>query len=144
MKYKKLLLATVLLSFIIWWVFPTIEFYIWALHLKQLSAKPVGVNAYLYQKKQPTTLDVLFGAIALHNWKNVSDSKKFQYVADLVFGKTLVGMPQSEVEKYLGAATSPFGGDPYYSFGNLFASQFDLCLIVRNGRVIDTYIDANF
>jgi hypothetical protein len=110
-----------------------------------LSWKPAGVNAYGYQRRVPTAFDKFIGDYALKSWKAAPESDRLRYAADLVFGKTLVGMPLKSVEYYLGEHATPNSGDPYYSNSCLFfASQFDLCLVVKENRVIDSYLNVNF
>ncbi len=113
----------------------------------QCERVPNGVNAYFYQRRQTANDEAAAGKRARDAWKNAWAIERFFLSDDIVLGRSLVGMEDKEVINLLGKPREPtyFVPVPHYNAKYIFlASQCDLCLVIHNGKVVDTYLDLNF
>jgi len=112
---------------------------------KQLTWKHPGGNSFGYQMKEPSQKEREAGRRALLRWKKAPRFEKFFFATDIVLGKALNGMTSKEVSDLLGVPNPPIDVDPYYSAdAMLLASKYDLCLVIKNDKISDTYIEAAF
>jgi len=116
------------------------------------SSKPGDVNHVLRQLNQPTREEKVDGQKALSRWKTASKAEKSRLADAIVKGRALFGLTQTEVFTLLGkpdAFGAPHDVGPHiehtgYDVAVFGESQCDLLIDLKDGRVVDTYLDLNY
>ena len=98
-----------------------------------------------FQRNTPTPDELKAGYIALSRWKTSSEWQRFFLSRDLVLGKVLIGLNSEDLFQILGEPFAKRTDQAYYvTSPKFFASQWDLYVTLRNEKVVDAYVVADF
>lgn len=119
----------------------------------KLTERPSGANHHFYQEREPTEEERQAGEHAFRGWKSAHRFFKPRLAAEIILGKTLIGLTQKQIVDVMGEPNASYtlhDENPQirhtgYDCMGLSVDQYDLLIDLDDtGKVYRAYLNINY